>query len=156
MTMVLKNIQKHERQREQANQNNTPFPEFATIVSGGSFIKIQQSLRLLDCFMELALRSRALIGCRFSPSQKAQLCQLLKQYQSKSTTLAVGDGVNDIHMMREADIAVSLNGNQKLTSCEGGNHALSSSDYSIGQFKHLKSLLLVHGRESYRKNSHLI
>ena len=40
MTMVLKNIQKHERQREQANQNNTPFPEFATIVSGGAILKI--------------------------------------------------------------------------------------------------------------------
>lgn len=156
LTMVLKNIQRHERQREQASQNHSPYPEYAAVVTGGGFLKIQQSLRLLDCFMELALTSRALIACRFSPSQKAQLAELLKQYQPRRTTLAVGDGVNDINMMREADIAVSLTANASLISSEGGNHALRSADYSIGQFKHMKPLLLVHGRESYRKNSHVV
>jgi len=80
LTMALKNLQKHEWEREQATRNQTPYPEYATILTGGSFIKIQQSIRLMDCFMELALTSRALIACRFSPIQKAQLAQLLKQY----------------------------------------------------------------------------
>lgn len=106
--------------------------------------------------MELALTSRALIACRFSPLQKAQLAQLLKQYQPRKITLAVGDGVNDINMMEEANIAVSLTGNSLQLSSDGGNHALRSSDYSIGQFKHMQPLLLVHGRESYRKNSHVV
>ncbi len=33
---------------------------------------------------------------------------------------------------------------------------MSASDYAIGQFKFLKNLLFVHGRESYRKNSYLV
>jgi len=33
---------------------------------------------------------------------------------------------------------------------------VSASDYAIGQFKYLKNLLFVHGRESYRKNSYLV
>jgi len=64
--------------------------------------------------------------------------------------------VNDINMMEQANIAVSLTGHASQLSSDGGNHALRYSDYSIGQFKHLKPLLLVHGRESYRKNSHVV
>jgi len=30
------------------------------------------------------------------------------------------------------------------------------SDFSVGQFKHLKVLLSFHGRESLRKNSYLV
>lgn len=59
-------------------------------------------------------------------------------------------------MMEQANIAVSLTGHASQMSSDGGNHALRYSDYSIGQFKHLKPLLLVHGRESYRKNSHVV
>lgn len=37
-----------------------------------------------------------------------------------------------------------------------GNQAARASDYSIGKFKYLKRLILVHGRESYRKNSYVV
>ena len=37
-----------------------------------------------------------------------------------------------------------------------GQQAARASDYAIGEFKILKRLLLYAGRESYRKNSHLI
>lgn len=37
-----------------------------------------------------------------------------------------------------------------------GQQAARASDYSIGEFKHLKRLLFYVGRESYRKNSTLI
>jgi magnesium-transporting ATPase (P-type) len=67
LTMVLKNIQKQDRKRRQAQKENRVYPEYATVLTGESFFKIQQSDRLLDCFMELALTSRVLIGCRLSP-----------------------------------------------------------------------------------------
>lgn len=157
LTMVLKNIQKQDRKRKQAERENRAYPEYATILSGESFFKIQQSERLTDCFMELALTSRVLIACRLSPVQKAEIIKLLKEYQPKKITLAIGDGVNDISMMNEADIGVSvISSNESDSFGEGGNHALNASAYSLGQFKQLRTLLLFHGRESYRKNAYLI
>lgn len=99
LTMVLKNIQKQERRRNQAKEEQTAFPEYATILTGESFLKIQQSVRLTDCFMELALTSRALIACRLSPTQKADIVELIKEYQPRKTTLAIGDGINDLSML---------------------------------------------------------
>ena len=37
-----------------------------------------------------------------------------------------------------------------------GQQAARASDYSLGEFKVLRRLLLFYGRESYRKNSYLI
>ncbi len=37
-----------------------------------------------------------------------------------------------------------------------GKQAARASDYSIGEFKILQSILLYHGRECYRRNSVLI
>ena len=106
--------------------------------------------------MELALTSRVLIACRLSPDQKAEIVQLIREYQPKKITLAVGDGINDTNMMSAAHLAVSINGNNHNCTAVGGNHASRSSDFALGQFKHLRPLLLVHGRESYRKNAYVI
>ena len=106
--------------------------------------------------MELALTSRALIACRLSPNQKADIVELIKEYQPRKVTLAIGDGVNDLSMLNSAHVAVSLSGNKKNIGQDGGNYALRTSDYSIGQFRHLKTLLFYHGREGYRRNSYLI
>ena len=37
-----------------------------------------------------------------------------------------------------------------------GQQAARASDFAIGEFKHLRPLLLYYGREFYRKNSLLI
>jgi P-type E1-E2 ATPase len=46
--------------------------------------------------MELVLTSRVLIACRLTPKQKGEIIDLLKIYQPKKITLAIGDGINDI------------------------------------------------------------
>ena len=38
--MVLNNIQKQERLRRKAEKENTPYPEYATVLTGEAFIKI--------------------------------------------------------------------------------------------------------------------
>ena len=40
LTMVLKNIQKHEKKRKQALKEKRSYPEYATIVTGDCFYKI--------------------------------------------------------------------------------------------------------------------
>ena len=74
---------------------------------------------------------------------------MIKLYEPNKKTLAIGDGANDVSMITEANIGVGISGNE-------GNQAVSSSDYAIGQFKHLKPLILFHGRESYRRNAYMI
>ena len=60
-------------------------------------------------------------------------------------------------MLNEADLSISvISSNYSDSYGELGNHAICASQYSIGQFKQLRTLLLVHGRESYRKNSYII
>ncbi len=54
-----------------------------------------------------------------------------------------------MNMITAAHIGVGINGVE-------GQQAVSCSDYAIGQFKYLKTLLFVHGRESYRRNSILV
>ena len=65
------------------------------------------------------------------------------------TTLAIGDGANDVNMITSAHIGVGIWGLE-------GRQAARASDYSIGQFKFLKKLLFYHGHESLRKNSFII
>jgi phospholipid-transporting ATPase len=65
------------------------------------------------------------------------------------TTLAIGDGANDVNMITAAHVGIGIRGVE-------GQQAARASDYAIGEFKILGRLLLYHGRESYRKNSRLV
>ncbi|CAH1637369.1 unnamed protein product [Spodoptera littoralis] len=60
----------------------------------------------------------------------------------KAVTLAIGDGANDVSMIKAAHIGVGISGQE-------GMQAVLASDYSIAQFRFLQRLLLVHGRWSY-------
>ncbi|KAE9586263.1 putative phospholipid-translocating ATPase [Lupinus albus] len=97
-------------------------------------------------FTELAILSRTAICCRVTPSQKAQLVQILKSCDYR--TLAIGDGGNDVRMIQQGDIGVGISGREGL-------QAARAADYSIGKFRFLKRLILVHGRYSYNRTAFL-
>ncbi|XP_049495496.1 phospholipid-transporting ATPase IK isoform X8 [Panthera uncia] len=92
-------------------------------------------------FVELAARCQAVICCRVTPKQKALIVALVKKYQ-RAVTLAIGDGANDVNMIKTADVGVGLAGPESM-------QAVQNSDYALAQFCFLKRLLLVHGRWSY-------
>nr|KAF6479138.1 hypothetical protein HJG59_001265 [Molossus molossus] len=94
-------------------------------------------------FVELASRCQAVICCRVTPKQKALIVALVKKYQNV-VTLAIGDGANDVNMIKTADIGVGLAGQE-------GMQAVQNSDYMLAQFRFLRRLLLVHGRWSYMR-----
>mgnify|MGYP000998507389 CR=1 FL=1 len=71
---------------------------------------------------------------------------MVKNRNPDKTTLAIGDGANDVNMITAANIGVGISGLE-------GQQAVKASDYAIGKFKFLKNLLFVHGREAYRRNS---
>lgn len=92
-------------------------------------------------FIEVASQCKAVICCRVTPLQKALVVELIKRTK-KAVTLAIGDGANDVSMIKAAHIGVGISGQE-------GMQAVLASDYSIAQFRFLERLLLVHGRWSY-------
>lgn len=121
----------------------------ALIVAGDSLLKITAKDYIKDEFLKFADKMRVVIACRVSPKQKAEVVNLIKERYPTKTTLAIGDGANDVNMITAADIGIGISGLE-------GQQAARASDYAIGQFKHLRTLLLVHGREAYRRNSYVV
>lgn len=99
-------------------------------------------------FLELAIGCASVICCRSSPKQKALVTRLVKEGSTK-TTLAIGDGANDVGMLQEADIGIGISGVE-------GMQAVMSSDIAIAQFRFLERLLLVHGHWCYRRISTMV
>uniref|UniRef100_A0A8B9RNQ2 Phospholipid-transporting ATPase n=1 Tax=Astyanax mexicanus TaxID=7994 RepID=A0A8B9RNQ2_ASTMX len=100
---------------------------------------LQKDLQLE--LLRTACMCQTVICCRVTPLQKAQVVELVKKYK-KAVTLAIGDGANDVSMIKAAHIGVGISGQE-------GMQAVLSSDYSFAQFRYLQRLLLVHGRWSY-------
>ena len=99
-------------------------------------------------FFKLAYISKTCICCRMSPLQKCEIVKLCKS-QGPWTTLAIGDGANDVSMIQEAHIGVGVAGKE-------GTQALLAAEYTLPQFSFLTRLLLVHGRYSYIRMSRFI
>ncbi|XP_016514164.1 putative phospholipid-transporting ATPase 9 [Nicotiana tabacum] len=120
---------------------------FALIIDGKSITyALEDDTKRL--FLDLAIRCAAVICCRSSPKQKALVTRLVK-LETKKTTLAIGDGANDVGMLQEADIGIGISGVE-------GMQAVMSSDIAIAQFQFLERLLLVHGHWCYRRISSMI
>jgi P-type E1-E2 ATPase len=100
-------------------------------------------------FIKIAKSCEAVICCRVSPSQKADVVRLIKSDDELAITLAIGDGANDVSMIMEAHIGVGLYGNE-------GMRAVQSGDFALAEFRFLWRLLLVHGRWNYLRNAELI
>ena len=90
---------------------------------------------------------RSVIACRLTPVQKQMLVGLVKtDTVPRAVTLAIGDGANDVSMIREADVGVGIIGKE-------GRQAANNADFAIGQFKFLRRLMLIHGRWNYIRQS---
>uniref|UniRef100_UPI0037E730A8 phospholipid-transporting ATPase ID-like isoform X1 n=1 Tax=Semicossyphus pulcher TaxID=241346 RepID=UPI0037E730A8 len=114
--------------------------EYGLVINGHSLAyALEHSME--QEFLKTACMCKSVICCRVTPLQKAQVVELVKKYK-KAVTLAIGDGANDVSMIKAAHIGVGISGQE-------GMQAVLSSDYSFAQFRFLQRLLLVHGRWSY-------
>lgn len=117
----------------------------ALVVTGSS---LQVCLQYYEHeFVELACMCPAVVVCRCSPTQKAEIVKLLRTHTNKRTC-AIGDGGNDVSMIQAADAGVGIVGKE-------GKQASLAADFSITQFSHIGRLLLVHGRNSYKRSASL-
>ena len=119
------------------------------VIDGGTLAMFEQNPTYMAVFIELCSKIDSVICCRASPSQKALMVNNIRNADNSAVTLAIGDGANDIAMIQSADIGVGIAGKEGL-------QASRSSDYSIGQFRFLLKLLLVHGRYNYIRTGKFI
>ncbi|XP_020534040.1 phospholipid-transporting ATPase 6 isoform X2 [Jatropha curcas] len=124
-----------------------PHAAFALIIDGKTLtFALEDDMK--HQFLGLAVDCASVICCRVSPKQKALVTRLVKDGTGR-TTLAVGDGANDVGMIQEADIGVGISGVE-------GMQAVMASDFSISQFRYLERLLVVHGHWCYKRIAQMI
>ncbi|CAN6463069.1 unnamed protein product [Victoria cruziana] len=126
---------------------NDPHAAFALVIDGKALsYALEDDLKRQ--FLSLAVECASVICCRVSPKQKALVTRLVKEGTGK-TTLAIGDGANDVGMIQEADIGVGISGVE-------GMQAVMASDFSISQFRFLERLLVIHGHWCYKRIAQMI
>jgi phospholipid-translocating ATPase len=54
-------------------------------------------------FIEIATKLSAVVACRCSPTQKADVARLIRSY-TKKQVCCIGDGGNDVSMIQAADV----------------------------------------------------
>ena len=83
---------------------------FALIFSGEQAVRFL-SADLQNIFVDSAARCTGLVCYRCSPSQKAIVVEGVQRAQ-RVCTLAIGDGGNDVSMIRAASIGVGILGHE--------------------------------------------
>lgn len=98
-------------------------------------------------FFDIVVHLPCVIACRCTPQQKADVALLIREI-TKKRVCCIGDGGNDVSMIQCADVGVGIVGKE-------GKQASLAADFSITQFCHLTTLLLWHGRNSYKRSAKL-
>lgn len=119
----------------------------ALVIDGTSLVYILET-ELDDQLFQLASKCSVVLCCRVAPLQKAGIVNLVKN-KTDDMTLAIGDGANDVSMIQMADVGVGISGQE-------GRQAVMASDFSMGQFRFLVPLLLVHGHWNYQRMGYMI
>eukprot|EP00053_Salpingoeca_punica_P020143 m.208889 g.208889 ORF g.208889 m.208889 type:complete len:1180 (-) comp17804_c0_seq1:3407-6946(-) len=128
-------------------QSNGAEEGVAIVIDGATLVyALSESLQPL--LVEVACAAQAVVCCRVAPIQKALVVKMVK-HSLKVTTLAVGDGANDVSMIQMADVGVGISGRE-------GRQAIMASDFSLPKFRFLARLLLVHGHWSYDRLARMI
>jgi phospholipid-transporting ATPase len=142
------NIRKKLQAIATASQGQQHEMDVLALVIDGKSLTYALERDLEKEFLDLAVKCKAVICCRVSPLQKALVVKLVKRHL-KAILLAIGDGANDVSMIQAAHVGVGISGVEGL-------QAARSADISIGQFRFLRKLLLVHGAWSYHRISKVI
>ena len=99
-------------------------------------------------FMRVASQCQSVLFCRVSAKQKRELVANAKSV-FKYRILAIGDGANDVGMIRESHCGVAVYGRE-------GSQAVAAGDFVVDRFECLCRLLLVHGAWCFVRTSELI
>ncbi|CAF1092643.1 unnamed protein product [Adineta steineri] len=99
-------------------------------------------------FIRAAAQCQSVLFCRVSATQKRELVTIAKSV-FKHRILAIGDGANDVGMIRESHCGIAVFGRE-------GSQAVAAGDFAVDRFECLRYLLLVHGAWCFTRTSELI
>lgn len=109
------------------------------MISGKCFSLICSDHRLHQCFTILLSYATSLFGYEFNVNNKYQLCKIVKNFITvNSKVLAIGDGLNDFMMLKEADLSVGIFSKEIL-------QVRNTCDVIVSKFHQIVDLILVHG-----------
>ena len=120
-------------------------PDCCLLIDGESLTLMLSQFR--TSFISVAVLLPAVVACRCSPTQKAEIAKLIRRY-TKRRVCCIGDGGNDVSMIQAADVGIGVVGKE-------GRQASLAADFSITQFHFLTKLLVWHGRNSYKRSAKL-
>jgi phospholipid-translocating ATPase len=116
--------------------------QFCLVISGSTLTHAMDPVCMAN-LVEVATNCRTVICTRVTPLQKALVVEMIRKALGV-ITLSIGDGANDVSMIKAAHIGIGIEGQEGL-------QAVMSSDFSLAQFRFLQRLLLVHGHWSYHR-----
>lgn len=93
---------------------SAPGSLFALVIDGKA-LSFALSSRLKETMLKVGLRCESVVCCRVSPLQKAQVTALVKSHGA--TTLAIGDGANDVGMIQKAHIGGCARDKRCIIEC---------------------------------------
>lgn len=82
------------------------------IIAGASLLLIDGHDKLKETFLEISNKVDVVLACRVSPKQKADIVRLIRGSHPDKTTLAIGDGANDVAMILAAHVGVGILGKE--------------------------------------------
>lgn len=82
----------------------------AVILSADSLSQITKHPSLKREFLALAKNADVVLACRVSPKQKAEIVKMMRAEEPDKSTLAIGDGANDVNMITAAHIGIGISG----------------------------------------------
>lgn len=109
----------------------------------------EQLEQLRDRFFSLASMCKSVVFARAEPAMKKRMVSEMMARFPDAVTLAIGDGANDTEMITTAHIGVGIAGVE-------GTAATNASDYALGTFRMLHTLLFVHGSWCYKRVAILV
>jgi phospholipid-translocating ATPase len=93
----------------QAKAQSNDGKKVSLLIEGPDLTPIMGELQLEKDIAELSLHCESVVCCRLLPSQKADVVRVVREQLGK-ITLSIGDGANDVPMIKQAHIGIGLYG----------------------------------------------
>jgi len=98
--------------------------KYQVMIQGSTMAVVFTDLSIQQEVTKFLLEADSVILYRSSPSQKAELVDLMKKSTNQKKFCAIGDGANDVMMLQKADVGIGIMGKE-------GNQASSFADFGV-------------------------
>ena len=125
--------------------------KYDIVIDSLSFREISKTPQNIKAFFDKAILANSLTFCDFNSNDKKMLVKNIRNYIkgikniNSYTIMGIGDGFNDIEMLKEVDIGVGINnGINKYTKI------------NVDNFSDLSRLIMFHGINNLKRNSGIV